>query len=56
MIVEMLEASIIQPSQTYFSALVVLVHKNDGSWRTCSDYMELNKLTIKDKFPIHVID
>ena len=55
MISKKLEAGIIQPSQSYFSAALVLVHKKDGSWPMCLDYREFNKLTIKDKFPIRVI-
>jgi hypothetical protein len=56
MVEEMLEASIIRPRQSSYSALVVMGLKKEGSWCMCPDYRELNKITIKDKFPIPVID
>ncbi|KAE8656433.1 hypothetical protein F3Y22_tig00117000pilonHSYRG00047 [Hibiscus syriacus] len=55
-ITTMLSSSIIQPSRSLFASPCLLIKKKYGSWRFCVDYRQLNSMTIKDKFPIPVVE
>ncbi|GAU22611.1 hypothetical protein TSUD_234330 [Trifolium subterraneum] len=53
---ELLEKKFIRPSVSPWGAPVLLVKKKEGSMRLCIDYRQLNKATIKNKYPLLRID
>nr|GEV03602.1 putative reverse transcriptase domain-containing protein [Tanacetum cinerariifolium] len=53
---ELADKGFIRPSSSHWGAPVVFVKKKDGSFRMCIDYQELNKLTVKNRYPLPRID
>ena len=53
---DMLDKGFIQPSISSWGDPVLFVKKKDGSFRMCIDYCQLNKVTIKNKYPLPRID
>nr|GEY19758.1 reverse transcriptase domain-containing protein [Tanacetum cinerariifolium] len=53
---ELANRGFIRPSTSPWGAPVLFVKKKDGSIRMCIDYRELNKLTIKNRFPLPRMD
>ncbi|GKE87438.1 putative reverse transcriptase domain-containing protein, partial [Tanacetum coccineum] len=53
---ELLEKGFIRLSSSPWGAPVLFVKKKNGSFRMCIDYRELNKLTIKNRYPLPRID
>ncbi|XP_074327983.1 uncharacterized protein LOC141665898 [Apium graveolens] len=53
---ELLDRGCIRPNVSPWGASVLFVKKKDGSMRLCVDYMELNKVTIRNRYPLPRID
>ena len=53
---ELLKQGMIQESSSPFASLVLLVEKKTGEWRLCVDYKRLNALTIKNSYPMPIME
>ncbi|GJS09339.1 putative reverse transcriptase domain-containing protein [Tanacetum coccineum] len=53
---ELSDKGIIRPSSSPWGASVLFVKKKDRSFRMCIDYREMNKLTVKNRYPLPRID
>ena len=53
---ELLEKGFIRPSVSPWGAPMLFVKKKDGTLRLCVDYRQLNKMTVKNKYPLPRID
>ncbi|GKA45012.1 putative reverse transcriptase domain-containing protein [Tanacetum coccineum] len=53
---ELSDKGFIRPSSSPWGAPVLFVKKKDGSFRMCIDYRKLNKLTVKNRYPLPRID
>jgi hypothetical protein len=53
---EMMEKGYIQPSMSPWRALALFLKMKDGTLMLCIDYRQLNKMTIKNKYPLPMID
>ncbi|GKE85788.1 hypothetical protein Tco_1559530, partial [Tanacetum coccineum] len=53
---ELSDKGFIRPSSSPWGAPVLFVKKKDRSFRMCIDYRELNKLTVKNRYPLPRVD
>ncbi|XP_063634795.1 uncharacterized protein LOC134805417 [Cydia splendana] len=56
MVGEMLEAGIVRESVSDYASPILLVRKKDGSLRLCVDYRMLNSVTVKERYPMPIIE
>ena len=53
---ELLDKGFIRPSVSPWGAPVLFVKKKDGTLRMCIDYRQINKVTVKNKYPLPRIE
>lgn len=53
---ELTQLGVIRPSHSPFCSPALLFKKKDGTWRLCIDYRQLNSSTVKNKYPIPIIE
>jgi hypothetical protein len=56
MVGEMLDAGIVRESVSDYASPILLVRKKDGSMRLCVDYRKLNSVTVKERYPMPIIE
>lgn len=53
---ELMDKGFIRPCSSLWGASILYAKKKDGTHRMCIDYIELNKLTIKNHYPLPSIE
>lgn len=56
MTMELLDSGVVQHIKSPFASLIVLVKNKASSWIMCIDYCKLNEATVKNRFPISLIE
>lgn len=53
---DLLDKGVIRRSKSEYASPIILVKKRDGSDRLCVDFRALNRITVKDRYPLPLID